>query len=128
MDEFKDILLDIIRRLKAVEGLYTTPSVTYTAPTLTNSWVNFGGAYDTAGYYRDMVGFVVLKGSVKDGTTGSSNPIFTLPSGYRPAAQLSFAVASNGAFGEIDIKSNGEVVVITGDNTSVSLDGIRFSV
>lgn len=50
------------------------------APTLLNSWVNFGGSFATVAYYRDAVGIVHLKGRMKTGTVGTI--AFTLPAGY----------------------------------------------
>ena len=56
----------------------------WNAPSLINSWVNYGGAYDTAGYYIDPYGVVHLKGALKTGTSGTV--AFVLPTGYRPQA------------------------------------------
>ena len=97
----------------------------WTAPTLTNSWVNFGSGYNNAGYYKDKSGFVHLRGLVKNGTSGAS--IFTLPSGSRPTGQCLFRVDANGGIGRVDVNTNGTVVLVTGQNPYVSLDGIYFS-
>lgn len=107
------------------DGLY--PSSTqpaWTAPTLLNSWVNFGSPYDTAAYMIDTLGFVHLKGMVKSGTVGA--PIFALPAGYRPAANCIFAIDSNSAYGNIWIESGGNVTINTGSNTWAALGGITF--
>ena len=52
------------------------------SPSFQNGWVNYGGSYEPAGYYKDKFGVVYIKGLVKNGTLSSS--IFTLPVGYRP--------------------------------------------
>lgn len=96
----------------------------FTAPTFQNSWVNFDGGYQVAGFYKDPFGVVHLRGLVKNGTVGQ--PIFTLPEGYRPAARLLFAAASNDAFGRVDILANGHVNAEIGNNAYVSLNGISF--
>lgn len=103
----------------------TLPSqLTFTAPTLLNSWVNFGGAFTPAGYTKDGYGMVKLRGLVKSGTLGS--PIFTLPSGYIPSFTHIFAVASNDLFGEVRVDTSGNVFTAVASNLYVSLDGISF--
>lgn len=97
------------------------------APSLLNSWANFGGSAQVAGYLKDA-GYVHLTGVVKDGTATPGTVIFTLPSGYRPAAEETFVVASNGAYGECVIQSDGDVTINAGSNTSFSLCGIAFRV
>lgn len=53
------------------------------APSLLNSWANYGIGHNPAGYFKDTLGIVHLRGLVKDGTVGQA--IFTLPTGYRPS-------------------------------------------
>ena len=96
----------------------------WTAPTFQNAWVNFGGAYDTAGYQLDSFNNVELKGLIKTGTIGLS--AFTLPAGYRPAATLAFTAISNGAVGRVEVNSSGQVIPAAGNNAYVSLTNIRF--
>lgn len=106
-----------------------TPTITLesvTAPTLLNSWVDYGGALLVSGYYKDAFGIVHLQGTIKSGTIGLS--AFTLPAGYRPSAGLNFSVDSNGAFGELAVLANGNVVPSVGSNAYVALDGITFRV
>lgn len=90
----------------------------------TGSWVNYGAGYNTAAYCVDLFGWVHLKGLIKSGSIGSS--AFTLPSGYRSVERCLFGVASNGAFGEVDVTSAGLVIPVVGSASSVSLDGISF--
>lgn len=90
-----------------------------------NSWVNFdSGATSTAGYMKDSLGFVHLKGLVKSGTIGQI--IFILPTGYRPAGNTNYSVSSNSAFGSVSITSSGNVTADVGNNAWVSLNGITF--
>lgn len=97
------------------------------APSLLNSWVNYGGVtYGEAKYRKDAFGRVFLGGLVKDGTTGSGNPIFTLPTDYRPAYRRSFPVVSNGLFGRLEVLQNGNVELMAGSNLYVALDGVSF--
>ena len=101
------------------------------APSLENSWVNFGGGYAEAGYCKDRDGVVHLKGFIKDGDTGLK--AFTLPVGYRPAdRRLFFRVSSAGVLkvATIDIVAgNGSVIPnIPVINSWINLDGITFRV
>lgn len=98
-------------------------SESFIAPALTNGWVNFGLGFGDAGYYKDPAGVVHLRGLV---SSGSGLPIFNLPVGYRPYAGCLFAVVANGAFGRVDVNSSGDVALVTGSNTYVSLEGITF--
>ena len=97
-----------------------------------NSWVNFGSTtsdYANAAYYKDQYGFVHLQGMVKSGTIGSSSPIFTLPSGYRPSeihlGRTHSAFANYACRLQVDI--NGDVLAYTnGSATWTSLSGLHF--
>ena len=100
----------------------------WVAPTLLNAWVNFGGTFANAAYWKDQYGVVHLRGSVRAGAIGSD--IFVLPAtgNYRPSADLVFAVPSNSAFGSVTVKANGSVTPLIGSNAIFSLDGITFRV
>lgn len=95
------------------------------APTLLNSWVNFGGGFQAAGYMKDSLGFVHLKGLLKNGTPGA-NPMFTLPVGYRPLGDMAYAVNSNSAFGILQVLANGNVIPLQGSTAFFYIDGIIF--
>lgn len=95
-----------------------------TAPTLLNSWVNYGGTTLVAGYYKDPFGRVWLQGSIKSGTIGLS--VFVLPVGYRPTATVIYNTFDNGNFTHISIDADGTVSAITGVNVILSLDGVSF--
>lgn len=63
--------------------LPTTVDSGWIAPTLTNSWVNYGSGYELAGY-RLIGNQMHLRGTLKNGVVGSA--ILTLPVGFRPTA------------------------------------------
>lgn len=105
------------------------PATAYTAPTFTNSWVNFGGSFRNAGYRIDQLGFVELTGAIKNGTMNAS--AFTLPAGYRPPeshiwANYSYTGAAQ-ALAAVQVVSDGTVVPTFGNNTEFHLDGVRFA-
>jgi len=95
----------------------------WTNPTLSGTWVAFGGTYSTAAYRKDANGRVYLRGVVKSGANPST--IFTLPTGYRPTVKLSF-VPLNTNVGQIDVDTTGVVTFAAGSTTYVGLDGISF--
>lgn len=95
-----------------------------------NSWVNYGGGYAAAEYYKDYDGVVHLKGMIKNGTRNVT--AFTLPTDYRPVDRRLFGTISSAALpaidvGRIDITSAGAVIpIIAVGYTWVSLDGLQF--
>lgn len=96
-------------------------------PTLTNSWVNYGSGFNDAGYMKDSLGFVHLKGMVKNGTSGSA--IYTLPAGYRPLATVYVSCPNGGGTGFVgilNISSAGVIKNDSGTNTYQSMDGVVF--
>lgn len=98
----------------------TAASKSWTAPTLLNSWINYGGDEDTARYTKDSDGFVHLRGNVKLGAAAAL--VFTFPAGYRPAKAIRIPISGNAKFGEMTILPNGEVYFNAGiDGTYVSL-------
>lgn len=95
------------------------------APTFTDTWVNYGGVYETVAYMRTPDQIVHLRGLMKDGTIGNS--AFTLPAGYRPANSEAFATTTSGpAFGSVEVAADGTVKPTAGSNVSFSLSGITF--
>jgi hypothetical protein len=104
-----------------------TPETPIT-PTLTNGWIAYGSPYLGPGYYKDASGRVHLQGTVKNGGLNTTNPIFTLPVGYRPSADLSFSVDGSGFDPwRITVQSDGKVFYLFGGtNTRLSFNGVYF--
>jgi hypothetical protein len=120
----KPTLTPLSKPQQSVDNLRNTLiPATFTDATYENSWVSFGSPHYDAGY-RLAGKTVTLRGVVKNGTVGAS--IFTLPSNMRPTKSLVMVVLSNSAIGRVTIVSNGTVVVSSGNNAWVSLDGISF--
>jgi hypothetical protein len=99
-------------------------STAWTAVTYTNSWVDFGGSLNVV-QYRKCGDKVEIRGMMKSGTINLT--AFTLPSGFRPPADIQFAQASNGAYGQLNITSTGAVVPQIGSNVSFGVN-CAFSV
>ena len=109
-------------QLPLVDSLHVV-GATSEAAVFLNSWVYFGSGQSPA-YHKDPFNRVYLTGVAKSGTVGQ--PIFNLPAGNRPTADLVFAVVSNGALGVCTVKATGDVVATSGSNVSFNLDGISF--
>lgn len=96
-------------------------------PGFQNSWVNFDtGTHTKAAFRRDQFGRIWLKGFIKSGTINAV--AYTLPVGFRPSPSnwnSSGKKAETNAE-RIEIDTSGNVSVLAGDNTYVSLDGINF--
>lgn len=71
---------------------------TWTPMTLINNWEHHSSAYHVPGYFKDIDGFVHLRGGIKNSVSardGDEN-IVTLPVGFRPVInQYRFAVVSD---------------------------------
>lgn len=97
-------------------------------PTFTNSWVNYGDPFATAGFRKYLDGRVALRGSIKSGTLAQS--AFTLPVGFRPPKALRYNSAvtaqAAAAWQQINIYPDGTVVCWGDSNVILSLDGIEF--
>lgn len=94
-------------------------------------WANYGNGWNTAGFYKDSIGRVHLKGLVKCNLP--ENVIFTLPPGYRPAQTVlhSTVACCDGSriiVARVDVRPNGEVVALesTFGFHWFSLEGVSF--
>jgi hypothetical protein len=94
-----------------------------------NGWHNLveqsNDRFNDAGYFKDSVGIVHLKGTLGG---GSNTVIFRLPYHYKPWAHEVFAcLTKDNVIGRVDVRSSGEVMVTIGGNSGgVCLDGITF--
>lgn len=118
----------------ALTGTYPNPtlvqvtSAAWIAPTLLNSWANVGSGNEPAGYFKDPLGFMHLRGVVIGGANASV--AFVLPAGSRPGSQTQHAamLGTLAAGGGVEINpTTGNVTLFTtGTSTSVSMSGITF--
>lgn len=99
-----------------------------------NGFTSYGDADHNAGqitYRKDVCGEVYLEGSVRvpGSYTSGVLAVFTLPAGFRPAANEGkiFATLCNDASASVQVLSSGVVAIRTGvANGWLSLDTIRF--
>jgi hypothetical protein len=95
------------------------------APTLINSWVNLGSGNETAGYLKDPLGFVHLKGVLASGASVTN--AFVLPAGYRPGATGLYAVIGGGNTPALcQINTAGNVELVATSTAFVTISGITF--
>ncbi len=112
------------------DGTGWVPVVTgvtaWTAPTLVNSWANFGAGNQVA-QYRKVGDTVEMRGIVAGGA--SSTVCFTLPAGFRPVAPENIpsvnATASPVA-AVVGVGTGGAVTLFSTAITAISLN-VRFS-
>jgi hypothetical protein len=102
------------------------------AATLENSWVDYDTVnYEAASFIKDGEGTVFLQGLIKNGTTTSGTRLFVLPDGFKPKFNKKFAVTTYDGTaytnGEVEVKSNGDVVLLRASSNYLSLDGVSFS-
>lgn len=112
----------------ALGTLNTTDN--WIAPTLLNSWTNFGGGTAPAGYRKEGE-WVYLRGVV-DGSVSTDVIIFTLPVGYRPPHDAEFVVFSRTGGGApsintLEVTTSGDVTHLSGVSR-VSLNEVFFRV
>jgi hypothetical protein len=102
-------------------------SIHFTNATLQNDWHNFGTIYAPAGYAKDSLGVVHLRGGIFAGTSGTT--AFILPSGMRPSHHLDLPVfTSGGEVGYVAISAGGQIRPIGAyANSFTSLDGVSFA-
>lgn len=82
------------------------------APTLLNSWANTPGLVP-AGFMKDSLGFVHLRGRLGGGTSGTM--AFVLPAGYRPGPAGSAGTYPAGGFDSTTPVAAGVAIDDTGD-------------
>ena len=105
-----------------MRDIVTADQAAWVTPALTSPWTC---PTSTVKYKRDALGFVALAGAAEGGSSGSS--FFTLPVGYRPAAQQSYLVNASGSAGVVTVATSGAVSFTSGTGTYVYLSDVRFS-
>lgn len=125
--EVERLAAQIARLEERVADLQRAQPTPWTAPTLLNSWVNFGGA-DQVAQYRRSGDIVQVRGVVKSGTVGFV-PVFVLPVGYRPQLNQWFVQINpnTSGTGGVYVDPSGNVGIFAGTNSAMSLN-LSFSI
>jgi hypothetical protein len=120
--DFDDWMIKTTKYLQDFLGTENYITVT----SFENSWVSLESSY-VPGYCKDGMGFVHLRGIVKDGTINTV--VFTLPVGYRPEQahyQATSAYSGGYIHAVCSVTANGQITALTSSNAEFSLDGITF--
>lgn len=124
--------VNLLGFLRVSDPIVNSAAPNWIAPTLTNSWANYGaGGYADAGYCQLPDSTVELKGLIKGGTVGAAG-CFVLPAGMRPldGHRMFIVSGANGAAVDVRVFTSGVVAVYAlgagATTASVSLSGIRF--
>jgi hypothetical protein len=111
------------KRLRDVKG-----SEDWSEPKLEQGWVAYTGTapgtHNPPGYYKDAFDVVHIRGLIQ----GKGGKIFALPDGYKPKFRQVFIAEATDSPGRVDVLSNGDVILLLGNPTWVSLDSISFRV
>lgn len=104
------------------DNIISTIDRGWIAPTLLNGVTNYGSVYETAGYKKDALGDVPLKGFLTGSADGKH--LFTLPVGFRPSKLKTIEVWSNSPSGNgrVTVDTDGKVIATISGNW-ISLDG-----
>ena len=96
-------------------------------PAFENGWSStLDAADEVLSFYKDGFGIVHLQGNAAH-VTATTGTVFNLPSGYRPAKDLYFAVfGSGGSPAYVQVTSGGDVNVLGPAQTYVGLTNISF--
>jgi hypothetical protein len=94
-------------------------------PGFENGFANFGGTFETAGFYRDRQCRVWLRGVV----SGNPGTAFTLPVGFRPPESTFTAVPATAEHGNAQISTTGQVTLGAAAGVkNFGLTGVSFRV
>lgn len=131
MARYPNSWFDGVKPIQTIETLYQEKAEKYQeswiAPTLLNAWINVGGTDDAAGYMKDSLGFVHLKGIIYNGVITAGTVLFTLPAGYRPSKKLPVMALTSGGVIRLDIKNTGEVSIVSATSNSwLTLNNLTF--
>lgn len=122
---------EALQRVSVVEQKKAEKDVPgWIKPTLLNGWVNIGSGSSTAGYYKDALGHIHIRGIVTSGVSNSF--VFKLPAGYRPKESRNFTGVYYGPSSGVmsclvAVGVEGTVIVVFDYPPNwISLDGISF--
>jgi hypothetical protein len=98
-------------------------SLHFTNAKLKNGWHRYGPAQAPAGYVKDSLGVVHLRGVIN----GGSGTAFFLPSALRPSHEIELNVwGANGAVVFVSIHPDGRVIPLNW-SSATSFDAVSFA-
>lgn len=134
LNRIQDVINNVLGPLARVVGntpIMGAPPPARIEPQLLNGWTQAAGTNARCSYHKDALGYVHIHGFVVNGTGGGlALNIFTLPVGYRPAADHAFAVRGPGsALAFLDVNRVGTVLpeIAVGAGGTLALDCIYLA-
>jgi hypothetical protein len=112
----------------AATHISASAKIHFSNAALKNGWTNHGPPFALAGYAKDSVGIVHLRGALNYG--GSDTGTFRLPRGLRPSHELDLPIFASGLanVATVTIYPSGNVAVIMPNTDSFALlDGVSFA-
>jgi lysophospholipase L1-like esterase len=97
----------------------------FPASAFANGWTNFGGGYQTAGYWKDSNNVVHVIGLVSGGTVAGGTTIVQLPYGCWPSATRMLTTTASGGGASVQVMATGAVQ--TSVNCSASWTSLEVS-
>lgn len=103
------------------------PQEAWITPTMLNGWVNSGSPNATLQYMKDTLGFVHIKGAIRNGTGGT---VMVLPVGYRPSENRRYmGVVNDNEWVFVEVTTVGALYVnLTNQPNKVIYFNISFRV
>lgn len=80
-------------------------------PAWQNGWSNYGSGFQVVQFRKAGGDMIQIRGLA---VIGSSNTIFTLPTGYRPTSRQLRVTDGGVMFGRVDVHTTGEVIMVYG--------------
>jgi hypothetical protein len=88
------------------------PPPPWVRPSLESGWANVGGGASEAKYHVDALGYVHAQAVLRNAAgVGAFAPVWTFPTGARPAASLWINAESSGAFTNCHLLPNGQLLL-----------------
>ncbi len=110
-------------RAKTYTDGKTNPALNWVQPALSNNWVNIGEAFGFPHLkycLNSLTKLVTIRGSIRNGTTNGGT-LFTLPSDCWPKFFVAGRIISPDSLARITVGANGNVNLITANNTEVHI-------
>lgn len=126
-DNVQGVLGPVAQALQSTPIMGAAPPA-WIQPDLLNGWTNLGGTAAPAGFHKNALGYVYVRGQLAAGTL--SAVMWSLPRGYRPGYPLVMLVECfNGAVvsAYLEVRINGDVFIAAPAlTTDASLGTISF--
>lgn len=123
--DVSDSLVSSYGRFKGADASKFVQSTQWYDVGYGSGWAAYGNGYHNPNFSR-IGKFGVLRGLIKR-ASGSGTAMFTIGTGFRPQLKIRLPVLTNSGMGSIDIATNGDVTLISGGTSWISLNGLTYS-